>query len=254
MRRNQPMKYIYKAKYFDENGDITDICVVPTLEEAKKSSNEFIKEHPAPLKARNCRHVCAPRIIIAQEPETGVDLITHWRLPYENGYKRWKTVDDSSSVRDVVNYRGVEVKVYIDDYGQSYYIRWRNKYNQIESANCGAYNPDYMGMIEYFIDNMLDHIAGGNMFEPYYGVSLDYQDHDHKKIVLTYRRDIIQIYDSAMFDSDKDAINQAKLDIDLYCHSPEYLKEEAERLEAIKNGDTGKMYLHELMEKSDSDD
>jgi hypothetical protein len=54
---------------------------------------------------------------------------------------------------DVVKYRGKRIKVYIDDYGQSYYFRYKGK-----SYGCGTYNFDYLGEIVSVVDNDLDEV------------------------------------------------------------------------------------------------
>ena len=54
---------------------------------------------------------------------------------------------------DTVKYRGKKIKVYADDYGQSYYFLYNGK-----SYSCGTYNFDYIGEIVSVLDSDLDEV------------------------------------------------------------------------------------------------
>lgn len=250
------MKYKYIVNFSEDSSWYyrIEVGIFSTLKKAKHAANEYLKNNPLPKEKWHIDHGSCPRFEIVAEPEVGVQTIIYWKLPYQPGYKRWRINDDSKDLVTVVKYRNIDVNVYEDDYGQCYYLRWRNQENKIQEENCGSYNPDYEEVVRYCIDNMLDHIAGRNIFGPYYGTELRYIDPDHKQFELTHRMESVKIYDSADFSSKEEMIEQAKKDIDAYCHAPEYVQAEEERLKAIENGDTGKMYLHELINKMESEE
>ena len=62
-----------------------------------------------------------------------------------------------------VHYRGYDVDVYDDDYGQQYYFILDGK-----EIGCGAYNFDYQGCIQYTIDYNSDHIEQIYNDKPYH--------------------------------------------------------------------------------------
>ena len=52
-----------------------------------------------------------------------------------------------------VHYRGYDINVYNDDYGQCFYFYFDNR-----CITCGTFNPYYKEYIQYEIDNKLDFI------------------------------------------------------------------------------------------------
>lgn len=80
---------------------------------------------------------------------------------------------------DVVKYRGKRIKVYIDDYGQSYYFLYNGK-----SYGCGTYNVDYLGEIvdvvdddldeKFYVDPILEHRPSAKVYKRYGAWYCDY--------------------------------------------------------------------------------
>lgn len=252
------MDYVFKATFNEDGGWYfrKELGEFTTLEAAKRAIAKYLKENPVPVEKRHIGHADCPCCTIIQEPVEGLDIITHWKLPYEPGYKRWIVDDDKENFVKTIEYRGIKVNVYADDCGQCYYIRWRGKHNDIQKDSCGSYNPDYEDVARYRVDEMLDHIAGGNQFEPYYGTELRYINPEHTHAELTHRLQSVQIYNKEQgdFTNEDDLLAKAKIDIENFCNSPEYLKAEEERLKAIESGDTGKMYFSDLIKKMESEE
>ena len=84
-----------------------------------------------------------------------------------------------------VHYRGYDINVYNDDYGQCYYFYFDGR-----CISCGAYNFDYEGCIHYEIDYKLDHIEIIHNDKPYHpSGSVEYmlnQETGERKKVLRY--------------------------------------------------------------------
>lgn len=47
-----------------------------------------------------------------------------------------------------IKYNGIDVKVGTDDYGQQYFFEYTDEKGEFHEVGCGAYNTDYMGVIE----------------------------------------------------------------------------------------------------------
>lgn len=52
----------------------------------------------------------------------------------------------------IVNYKGYDVHVFNDDYGQSYFFQFEDKKGQKHEASCGTYNTNYEQEIHDYID------------------------------------------------------------------------------------------------------
>ena len=166
---------------------------------------------------------------------------------YANRYPRWERVTED--FEKFVVYRGEDVALYIDDYGQSYYFRYRSKSGDLVTVSCGSYNPDYDDAITYTIDEKLDlvHVYQENKL---YGARLKYQfDVDGiRRLHLTYRLEDVAVIDSNL--PTEKQIKLGKKALKKYMHSEPFKSEEKARKKAIKKGDTGKMYFSDLMEKA----
>lgn len=74
----------------------------------------------------------------------------------ESSYKQehiFTEKDEKQKPIATVHYRGYDINVYNDDYGQCFYFYFNDS-----CIGCGTYNPDYQGYIQYEIDNYLDNI------------------------------------------------------------------------------------------------
>ena len=104
---------------------------------------------------------------------------------------------------DSLDYRGIHVDFYNDDYGQQVYTYFDN-----EDIGFGAYNMSYKEDMKYLIDKKLDVITrftnlrdeGINGCELAYFDNLGYRD-----IRLTYRLRELQVFVVDGFVSDMDA-------------------------------------------------
>ena len=136
------------------------------------------------------------------------------------------------------SYRGYDIDIYDDDYGQQYYFYFNNR-----CISCGAYNLDVESVIRDEIDHYLDDIYffGSSDEFLYYGAQIRYLDHEHKQIGIFYRGDLLKTIDACSKDKAK-AI--AKECLDELFSTEEYQKEEKERLARAD------LYLHEIMKKS----
>lgn len=57
---------------------------------------------------------------------------------------------------DIVHYKGYKVKVYFDDYGQSYYFKFCDHHGDEHEASCGSFNSCYKDSIEDYIDTVFE--------------------------------------------------------------------------------------------------
>ncbi len=90
---------------------------------------------------------------------------------------------------DTLRYRGKRIRVYVDDYGQSYYFKYRGR-----EYGCGAYNIDYVGEIIAVVDDDLDkafhvpairpHTPSARLYQRYGVWRMDYMGHDG--ILISY--------------------------------------------------------------------
>lgn len=48
-------------------------------------------------------------------------------------------------------YNGHMINIGNDDYGQQYFLEFLNDKGILEEVGCGAYNPDYLGIVEYYL-------------------------------------------------------------------------------------------------------
>ena len=216
-----------------------------TLDEAKEAATKYEKENKHTFTKRDYDFfdMC---FIIKGYPDQGLDVLTYFRdLVYKGPEKEWEL--QTETLVKTLTYRGVIVNLYDDDAGQSYYFRYRDLDNRICSEGCGSWNLDYMGVIRYTIDRMLDIIGMGDTFAPYYGTKLRFINQEHTVAELTHRLETIACYVSIEPLNKDEILALAKKDIENWCKSPEYLKAEQERLDAVKKGDRGKMYLRELI-------
>lgn len=215
-----------------------------TLKAAQKAAKKYEIEHKSSFTSRDYDFfdMC---FIITATPQRGLNLKTYYRRLVENGPDKEWVLEQEVLVKKFT-YRGVKIWLYDDDAGQCYYFRYRNSYNHIETMSCGGWNPDYMPEVRYYIDEMLDNIAGGDMFKPYYGTQLKYINKKHTRARLTHRLEVVKDYDCAGM-TKEELYKIAVQDIEAFCNTPAYLKAEEERLQAIKNGDRGKMYFTDLI-------
>lgn len=123
------------------------------------------------------------------------------------------------------SYRGYDIDIYDDDYGQQYYFYFNNRL-----VSCGAYNLDVESVIEDTIDHYLDDIYyfGSDDESAYWGCMIKYIDQEHKQIGIFYRGDTIKVIDAC---SVEDAKKVAIECLDKLFSTEEYQAEEKARLE-----------------------
>lgn len=251
------MKYLYNLVYSPDGSwyGEEELGNFDSLDKAKRAAINYERKHAHEIPYHD-DHCHKPQFEITATPDEGLDEIKYYRQLWSNKRERWYKQDYKEDFECTVVYRGVTVNVYCDDYGQCYYIKWRNKLGSISSEAGDGWDPDYMNVVHWCIDNMLDRIAENSAFEPYYGTMLTYINPEHTKAELTHRLESVQIYDKEQGDfiDEDDLLAKAKIDIENFCNSPEYLKAEEERLKAIEAGDTGKMYFSDLMKKMESEE
>lgn len=132
-----------------------------------------------------------------------------------------------------VHYRGYDVNVYNDDYGQSYYFYFDGR-----CIGCGAYNFDYEGCIHYEIDKKLDYIETIHNEKPHHpSGSVEYmfnQETGECKKVLRYDGFVMEL---------------ANQDGDFHAEVKEIMDRiDAEYDEAHK-GEASRMYFSDLMKE-----
>ena len=139
-------------------------------------------------------------------------------------------------------YRGIDVDIFCDDYGQCYYFYYNNK-----SHSCGTYNPDYESCVECEIDHDLDDIVN---FAPkgFYGGICKYSNHEHTKVDFIFRGELIDTYD--IDKDDPESVVKIWKDCEkrlekLYQNS-EFLEMEEKRKQS------GNLYIGELIAQEES--
>ena len=136
------------------------------------------------------------------------------------------------------HYRGFDIDIFNDDCGQQNYFFFNGRV-----IGCGAYNSFWEECVEYEIDEFLDNIFDFYIIDKKYaGARLIYLDHEHKKIGLKYRVEILKEFTAK--ESNIDTIKQKSKEILEYLfNSLEFQKHEEER---TRRGD---LFISELMEK-----
>lgn len=88
----------------------------------------------------------------------------------------------------IYEYRGFKVPVYLDDYGQQYYIKFDG-----EEVGLGTYNLNYESEIESIIDHKLDFIC---TFDKYPGAVLSwfFNGYNDRDIKLSYRSRTLKVF------------------------------------------------------------
>lgn len=126
------------------------------------------------------------------------------------------------------SYRGYDIDIFDDDYGQQYYFYFNG-----HQCSCGAYNLDYESCIKYEIDNFLDII---HIFKDEkghcIGAELRYIDNDHTKASLQFRLDELKVFNMNEISVDK-AIAESKKILNSLFDSDDFKKSESERLRKI---------------------
>ena len=126
------------------------------------------------------------------------------------------------------HYRGYDIDVFDDDYGQQFYFYFNG-----HQSSCGAYNSDYESCIKYEIDNFLDII---HIFKDEkgrcIGAELRYIDNEHTKASLQFRLEEFKVFNMNEISEDK-AIVESKKILNLLFDSDEFKKSEEERLGKI---------------------
>ena len=90
-----------------------------------------------------------------------------------------------------VHYRGQDVDVFMDDYGQQYYIRGIQGF---DDYGLGSFNPNYEDEITSIVDHKIDTIAI-NWSDKYYGIMLSwFNNGGHRDIQLTYKMRVLHIF------------------------------------------------------------
>ena len=142
--------------------------------------------------------------------------------------------------RSTYHYRGYDIDVFDDDYGQQYYFYFNNCCH-----GCGAYNIEYEECIRSVVDYYLDFI---HMFREddkrFFGIELRYLDHEHTKMGLVFRGEEIHVFDTNKY-SEKEAIEKSIVLLNKVFDSEEFQQMEKERV------GRGELYLAELMEKEE---
>lgn len=85
----------------------------------------------------------------------------------------------------IFKYRGYEVEIFIDDYGQQFYC-----YLDGEEIGFGAFNTEYKEDLKYLIDKKLDfidYVSGGGILEWF-------DNGNYRDIKLSYHGRIIKIF------------------------------------------------------------
>jgi hypothetical protein len=82
-----------------------------------------------------------------------------------------------------VHYRGYDINVYNDDYGQCYYFYFDDR-----CISCGTYNLDYESCVHWEVDQKLDHIETIYNEKPYHPSAeirwmFDQETGERKKVV-----------------------------------------------------------------------
>ena len=138
-------------------------------------------------------------------------------------------------------YRGIDVDIFEDDYGQCYYFYYND-----ESISCGTYNLDYESYVKYVIDRDLDKIMDFSIVDDkFFGAYCKYANHEHTKVAFTFRGELIDTYD--IDENDKDSIIKIckkceNILIKLF-EDPEFIKMEEERKA------NGNLYFSEMIDE-----
>ena len=92
-------------------------------------------------------------------------------------------------VVDTLDYRGIHVDFYDDDYGQQVYTYFDNK-----EIGFGAYNMSYKEDIKYLIDKKLDTIYEFDLDSGYLGTCISWFDNNGwEDIKITYRTRTLKV-------------------------------------------------------------
>ena len=135
------------------------------------------------------------------------------------------------------SYRGYDIDIYDDDYGQCYYFYFND-----EQISCGTYNPFPEDVIEYVIDEFLDNVhAFGNDDGRFFGAYLRYVDHAHTTLALQFRGETLKEFDAS---------EGVGIIIDKCLDMLKWLfeNEEFKKMEEARKA-KGNLYLNELMKK-----
>lgn len=123
-------------------------------------------------------------------------LIEYLDTHYKDYLPRFGTIEPTEYEKkhcycSTFRYRDIDVDIFDDDYGQQFYFYYKGS-----SYSCGSFNPDYEECVKYVIDKDLDEIYSFiKIDDKYSGAYLRYLDHEHTKIVLTYRLKQINVFD-----------------------------------------------------------
>lgn len=146
---------------------------------------------------------------------------------------------------ETYKYRGFNIKIFDDDYGQQYYFYFNNK-----CIGCGAYNFDFKGCIENEVDHYLDDIFDfSSLDKKYSGAHLKYNNHEHTEILFTYRLEEVGLFyprEDGTFNIE-DIKKQCIKSLDNLFASKEF--QESERNRKAK----GNLYFHEMIEQMEND-
>ena len=92
-------------------------------------------------------------------------------------------------VVDTLDYRGIHVDFYDDDYGQQVYTYFDN-----EEIGFGAYNMNYKEDMKYLIDKKLDTIYEFDLDSGYLGTCISWFDNNGwEDIKITYRTRTLKV-------------------------------------------------------------
>ena len=126
------------------------------------------------------------------------------------------------------HYRGYDIDVFDDDYGQQYYFYFNG-----HQCSCGAYNLDYESCIKYEVDNFLDII---HIFKDEkghcVGAELRFIDNEHTKASLQFRLEELQVFNMNEI-SKENAVAESRKILNSLFDSDDFKKSEAERLRKI---------------------
>ena len=149
------------------------------------------------------------------------------------------TYEERFCYSKTISYRGVEVRLYDDDYGQQYYFYYKGR-----QYGCGAFNTLPERYVQYVINEDLDAIYDlSNTDIRYAGGRIEYSNHEHTDISFTYRmQELLHFHsDSGKFDIESikgECLNRLE---ELF-QSKEFIESEKERKAS------GSLFLNELME------
>lgn len=138
-------------------------------------------------------------------------------------------------------YRGLDIDIFNDDYGQCYYFYYKDKFH-----SCGTYNFDYESCVKYEVDRDLDKIMDFSIVDDkFFGAYCTYANHEHTKVDFTFRGELIDTYDvdKEAKDSIEKICNSCVERLNKLFETPEFIKYEEERKAK------GDLYFSELVEK-----